>query len=249
MNKVSVAIMLAALPFTGWAQPGKSTAKYDFIVGEKIFYYENFEHQAPGEFPAGWNTNGTGEVTILDKFPGKWLRLHQPFTYLTANQQEFGENYTLEFDIILQLKNNGGIYPQVSFGLFSSGTATDTDNDFLKDYNKYGCVTALFSPGEFKSNKVGLKSYVDGKSYFTCSAKPLAELEQWYKQPVHMAIQVQKEHFRMWVNEIKIFDVPKAVPMNYIMNQLQIRVHGTNYSCSQYGIYISNIKMAKCSID
>ncbi|OQP67282.1 hypothetical protein A3860_02705 [Niastella vici] len=223
----------------------KSTTKFDFIAGSTIFYYENFEQESPGELPTGWNTNGTGEITTLDKYPGKWLRVHHPFTYLTANKTEFGENYTIEFDIILQLKNNGWMYPQVSFGLFSSGTEPTSDNEFLKDDNKYGCVTALFSPGEFKSTKVALKSYVDGKSYFVGEPKALPELEQWYAQPVHMAIQVQKERFRMWANATKIFDVPKGVPVNYVMNQLQIRVHQTNYNDSQYGIYVSNFKMAK----
>jgi OmpA-OmpF porin, OOP family len=223
----------------------KSTSKFDFIAGSTIFYYENFEQEAIGELPTGWNTNGTGEITTLDKYPGKWLRVHHPFTYLTANKAEFSENYTIEFDIILQLKNNGWMYPQVSFGLFSSGTETNTANDFLKDYDKYGAVTALLSPGEFKSSKVVLKSYVDGKSFFTGEPKSIPELEQWYGRPVHMAIQVQKERFRMWANEVKIFDIPKGVPLNYVMNQLQIRVHHTNYNDSQYGIYIGNIKMAK----
>lgn len=223
----------------------KSTGKYDFIAGEKIFYYENFEQDALGELPMGWNTNGTGEITTLDKYAGKWLRVHSPFTYLTANKTEFSENYTIEFDIILQLKNNGWMYPQVSFGLFSSGTETTTDNTFLKDYNKYGAVTALLSPGEFKSTKAVLKSYVDGQSYFTGEPKGLPELEQWYGKPVHIAIQVQKERYRMWANEVKIFDIPKGVPTNYIMNQLQIRAHSTNYNDSQYGIYVSNFKMAK----
>lgn len=223
----------------------KSTGKYDFVAGEKIFYYENFEQEAMGELPIGWNTNGTGEITTLDKYPGKWLRVHSPFTYLTANKTEFSENYTIEFDIILQLKNNGWMYPQVSFGLFSSGTETTTDNTFLKDYNKYGAVTALFSPGEFKSTKAVLKSYVDGQSFFTGEPKGLPELEQWYGKPVHIAIQVQKERYRMWANEVKIFDIPKGVPANYVMNQLQIRAHSTNYNDSQYGIYLSNFKMAK----
>ena len=99
----------------------KSTMKFDFIPGAQIVYYENFDQEALGELPTGWNTNGTGEITTLDKFPGKWLRVHAPFTYLTANKKELGENYTIEFDIILQLKNNGWMYPEVSFGLFSSG--------------------------------------------------------------------------------------------------------------------------------
>jgi outer membrane protein OmpA-like peptidoglycan-associated protein len=223
----------------------KSTAKFDFIPGAQIIYYENFDQEALGELPTGWNTNGTGEVTTLDKFPGKWLRVHAPFTYLTANKKEFSENYTIEFDIILQLKNNGWMYPEVSFGLFSSGSEATDANDFLKDYDKYGSVTAMLRPAEYKTTKASFKSYVDGKSYFIGQNKPLAELEQWYGKPVHIAIQVQKERYRMWANEVKVFDIPKAVPVNYVMNQLQIRVHQTNYNDNQYGIYISNIKMAK----
>src|ERR1044072_3778543 len=41
----------------------KSTGKFDFIAGDKIFYYENFEQEAMGELPMNWNTNGTGEIT------------------------------------------------------------------------------------------------------------------------------------------------------------------------------------------
>lgn len=223
----------------------KSATKFDFIPGAQIVYYENFDQESIGELPQGWNTNGTGEVTTLDKFSGKWLRVHAPFTYLTGNTKELGENYTIEFDIILQLKNNGWMYPELSFGLFSSGTESNSANDFLKDYDNYAAVTASIMPGEYKSTKANLKSYVDGKSYFTGENKALGELEQWYGKPVHMAIQVQKERYRMWVNEVKLFDIPKAVPVTYVMNQLQIRVHHTNYSDAQYGIYISNIKMAK----
>src|ERR1043165_1405756 len=47
----------------------KSTGKFDFIAGDKIFYYETFEQEAMGELPTGWNTNGTGEITTLDKYP------------------------------------------------------------------------------------------------------------------------------------------------------------------------------------
>ena len=96
----------------------KSFSKYDFIPGDSILYYDNFEGEAIAELPTNWNTSGSGEVTTLDKYPGNWLRLHKQFTYLTGNQKEFGENYTAEFDIILQLKNNGWGYPEFYFGFF-----------------------------------------------------------------------------------------------------------------------------------
>jgi outer membrane protein OmpA-like peptidoglycan-associated protein len=100
-------------------------------------------------------------------------------------------------------------------------------------------------PGEFKNSKANIRSYLETKSYFSGENKPLGEIEQWYGKPMHVAIQVQKERMRMWVNEVKAFDIPKAVPLGHIMNQLQVHVWHTNYNDSQYGVYISNIKFAK----
>jgi OmpA-OmpF porin, OOP family len=93
----------------------KSYTKYDFIPGEQILYYDNFEGEALAELPTAWNTSCTGEVTTFDNYPGNWLRLHKPFTYLSSNKKEFGENYTVEFDVILNLKNNGWMYPEFYF--------------------------------------------------------------------------------------------------------------------------------------
>jgi len=69
-------------------------------------------------------------------------------------------------------------------------------------------------------------------------------LDKYYGKPVHVAIQVQQQRFRMWINETKIFDVPKAVDTGYKMNQLFFKVGQTNYKEEQYGVYISNIKAA-----
>jgi outer membrane protein OmpA-like peptidoglycan-associated protein len=227
----------------------KSFSKYDFIPGESILYYDNFEQEAIGELPTAWNTNGTGEVVTLDHFPGKWLRVHAPFIYLTSNQKEFSENYTVEFDIIMQLKNNGWMYPTFSCGLFSSNTEPNTGNDFLKNYNKYSSVIATIYPGEMKTSRAKVESFTEAKPYFTSGARPFEQLEKYYNQPVHIAIQVQKERFRMWINESKAFDVPKGVPLNYKINQLLFNVGQTNYKDDQYAMYISNIKVATGKAD
>ena len=114
----------------------KSYTKFDFIPGDQILYYDNFEGEALAELPTGWNTSGTGEVTTFEKYPGNWLRLHKPFTYLSSNKKEFGENYTVEFDVILDLKNNGWMYPEFYFGLFSSKGEPNDGNEFLRDRKK-----------------------------------------------------------------------------------------------------------------
>lgn len=222
----------------------KSFTKYDFIPGEQILYYDNFEGEALAELPTAWNTSGTGEVTILDKYPGNWLRLHKPFTYLSSNKKEFGENYTVEFDVILQLKNTGWIYPEVYFGLFSTKDEPNDGNNFLKEQKKYASVVTTIMPAEFKNSKVRVNSYRESRAHFTGDNKFYESLEKFYGKPVHVAIQVQKERFRVWINEEKLFDIPKGVPAGVIMNQLYFEVGSTNYREDQYAIYVSNIKVA-----
>ena len=222
----------------------KSFSKFDFVPGEEIIFYNNFEDEALAELPVGWNTNGTGEVVSLDNFNGKWLRLHNPFVYLTSNSKSFPENYTVEFDIILQLKNNGWMYPEISFGFINTKDESTTDNSFLSDQTKNAAVIATLYPGEYKSSRVGVNSFKEGQPYFKGDAKPFGDLEKYYGTTSHISIQVQKERLRIWINEEKCFDIPKAIPAGELMNQLFFKVGQTNYKDDQYGIYISNIKAA-----
>ena len=48
----------------------------------------------------------------------------------------------------------------------------------------------------------------------------------------------------MWMNEEKLFDIPKGVPAGEIMNQVYFEVGHTNYKEDQYAVYVSNIKVA-----
>ena len=62
---------------------------------------------------------------------------------------------------------------------------------------------------------------------------------------MHVAIQVQKERFRMWINQEKVCDFPKAVALGYVMNQLHFEIHASSYKEEQYGYFINNLKIAK----
>lgn len=222
----------------------KSFSKFDFIPGELILYAEDFQQDAIGELPTNWNTSGSGEVSTLEKHPGHWLRMHKPFIYLTNNKKELGENYTLEFDLVLQLKNTGWMYPEFRFGLFASGDEPNNGNNFLKEYKKNSAIIACLMPGEYKSSRARIDSYIKNTHYFRGDNKEVTGLEKFYGSPVHISVQVQKERFRMWVNEEKLFDVPKGIPAGQIMNQLFFEVGHTNYPENQYGVFISNIKVA-----
>ncbi len=120
-----------------------SYSKYDFIPGEQILYTEDFDQDQIGELPLNWNTGGKAELVSLNTMPGKWLRLYQNALYLTSNKNEFTTNFTVEFDLVLQLKNLGYTYPYVSCGLFSGNGKAPNDNLFLNDYHKFQSAEIL----------------------------------------------------------------------------------------------------------
>lgn len=223
----------------------KSYSRFDFIPGEEIVYAENFEQDAVGEMPIGWNTTGNGEVVSLNNFPGKWMRLYQNTNYLTSNTKKFGDNYTVEFDVIMQLKWMNHFYPYFSMAICASNDTVTTDNDFLKEYRKFAAVEPIIYPAETNYTKITITSYNDGKYHFRSDDKKFGYLEKFYGKPVHVSIQVQKERFRMWINQEKVCDFPKGVPQGYVMNQLQFQIHGSSYKEDQYGYYIGNLKIAK----
>src|SRR5699024_9942163 len=35
---------------------------FDFVPGNELLFYDDFSTGRPGDFPSGWNTNGSGEI-------------------------------------------------------------------------------------------------------------------------------------------------------------------------------------------
>jgi hypothetical protein len=50
-------------------------SKYDFVPGEKVVAVDDFTQAEIGDFPAKWNTNGSGEVVTLAGRAGRWLKI------------------------------------------------------------------------------------------------------------------------------------------------------------------------------
>jgi len=236
------AVSTGATPAT--APTLSSFSKYDFIPGEKILYAEDFAEQPIGELPAGWNSTGTGELVTLDKFAGRWLRLHKSVSYLTASSKSFGQDYTVEFDLVLQLKNNGWMYPQFLVSLLASRNLSPDDNSLLKDYRQFAAATATIAPFENKDSRAVFEAFKEKASVFKGDLINIGQLQNWYGQPMHVAIQVQKQRYRCWINELKVFDVPKGVPAADTMNQLRLEVGATNYPEESYGVYVGNVRIA-----
>jgi OmpA-OmpF porin, OOP family len=222
----------------------KSYSKFDFIPGERVLYTEDFAQDAIGELPMNWNASGKGEAVTIEGKTGKWLRLHQGNSYLPGNSKKFGENFTVEFDLIyfFQPTVSGYLLPNIEFGLFSSGDEDQTDNKFLRDHNNINSVEVEIHPGSNAGSR--LASYKNGLNSFTSDRVPINDYFETFNKVLHYSIQVQKQRFRMWVNETKVYDIPRAINVGDTLNQVFFSLEGSNYKDEEIGLYLTNVKVA-----
>ena len=222
----------------------KSYSKFDFVPGEKILYAEDFAQDAIGELPLTWNSSGKGEVMTIDGHKGQWLRIFENTTYLSGNQHSFGENYTIEFDAMYYFdpKVKGYILPGWSFGLFTSGGVDPTDNSFLKERTTTNSVEVRFGYGGTLRSQV--LSHQNRAQTFSSDLISLWKQEEDWNRMAHFSVQVQKSRLRVWINEGKVFDIPRAINTSDTLNQLFFKMETSNYKDDEVGLFLSNIKVA-----
>ncbi len=222
----------------------KSYSKFDFIPGDSLIYTEDFQQDEVGEFPLNWNTAGKGDIVTLNSFPGKWLRMYENSLYLTSNKKSFSKNFTMEFDLILQMKYTGYTYPMVSFGFFASNEDSTTDNKFLTSQYENQSAEIYLRLGEGGTSYTYLHSHLKKSNTFRSENQEMGKLENFYNKISHIAVQVQEQRLRIWINGEKKYDLPKALANQYVFNQLFFQVSSSSYKDDELGFYISNLKVA-----
>jgi outer membrane protein OmpA-like peptidoglycan-associated protein len=184
----------------------ESYSKYDFIPGEKVVFYEDFSQDAVGDFPALWNTNGSAEVVTTNLFPGNWMKFDGDEAIWTDALIKLPDNYTLEFDVI-PVKDKEGHVPGFMIRLMQAKNVKAWDGgtvpgnggfQFHTDYGRPFYSTWLFGT---ECEKLNIDGYKNDEIY-----------KQKVDQKYHIAIWVQKTRLRLYQNENKVFDLPKAFP-------------------------------------
>src|SRR5262245_63724076 len=90
----------AAAPAQGASAPTfQAYSKFDFVPGEKVVAFEDFSQDAIGDFPARWNTDGSGEIVTVAGKTGRWLKFTKPGFFTPEFITELPDNFTMEFDL------------------------------------------------------------------------------------------------------------------------------------------------------
>lgn len=212
----------------------KSYSKYDFIPGDETLLYEDFTQDAVGDFPAKWNTNGSGEVVTLDQYPGNWLMFMAGTTY-TLDFDPLPENFTIEFDFIQQ--NNEGNTGDFALKIISCEADERID-----------AIVPGYGGAAFRYYKDRILAWNWEEGHFKNVDSDLDKniLERNEGNIIRAKVWVQKERIRLYVNEEKIYDLPKCMIKGLKVNRLAFE---SNIAEGEEEMYLSNLRLASGAPD
>ncbi|MCI0422220.1 MAG: OmpA family protein [Acidobacteria bacterium] len=195
---------------------------------------DDFTQDAVGDFPAKWNTNASGEIVTLAGQSGRWLKLTRAGFFTPEFITELPDNFTLEFDLAVPPTANPGI-------------ALATVLVQLPDLKQpTGWQTA---PNSFQftahpsASARGTSSMVprqDGTSA-PANTTNTAQLTATNGKPVHIALWRQRQRVRIYMNEEKVWDVPRAVSASAKFNSIVFFVGG---GCGNCEYYLASVRVA-----
>ncbi len=189
---------------TAEPQSLKVYSKFDFVPGEKVLAIEDFSQDAVGDFPAKWNTNAGGEVIMLNGQSTKYLQFANNGIFYPEFVKELPENFTMEFDMVVSedMSNNMTglkvVFPEIKERKLTFdqdfGTAPQAGVDIHPTASQEGGST-----GVWVFDKTNEK-ILDNTNPLVWKANEANRVSFWK----------QKTRLRVYVNETKIWDIPKA---------------------------------------
>jgi len=182
-------------------------SKFDFVPGEKVIYFDDFSQDAVGDFPALYNTNASGEVVTTNLFPGNWLKYSNSGDIWTDKLLVLPDNYTIEFDII-PVNGEGGGMAGWSFRLMKCINVKSWDGGAVPGHAGFQYGVEYFGRAFYRA----YNNKLDGQFWDQKGNNDDEKTYQKKDQKYHISIWVQKTRVRIYQNETKIFDVPRAFP-------------------------------------
>ncbi len=209
-------------------------SKFDFVPGEKVIGFEDFSTGNIGDFPAGWNSNGAGEIVTVDGQQGRWLWITKPGVFIPEFTKSYPGDFTFEFDLLHGTPFGGGT--------FQFAVAEMQNMDHLPSWNT---SSNTFKAGLYitsSGQKEGFVSNEIRKNATTVSSNQIStELMSDKNNPVHISIWRQKERIRIYVNQEKLWDIPKGIAADAKLNTLLFPITATDATIR---FYIGNLRLA-----
>ena len=228
---------------TGSVATGPKTiqvySKFDFVPGDKPLFYDDFNDEFMGDFPSKWNTNGSGEVVTIGTLPGKWYSVANRSLTIPNLGTTLPEDFTMEFDLkTTNLSRSTGSGAILGIYLSETNGLTTNENNVFANLNFCQYIA------------IGVR--VDNN--FRGDPAPIAntmqqDFRELYKDVVHVSIAVNKNRYRLWLNENKVVDLPQFIVSPELINYVKFYVNGIDKQKRQEQVLISNLKISEGGVD
>ena len=215
--------------------PAQENGSSDFVPGNKVIFFDDFKQDAMADFPAKWNTTGSGKVVTIDGIEGKWFDIVHNSVVNPLLDKPLPENCTIEFDLFLQTKDEL-LTPFIQFGLTS---VKDIMREEIAYKEKFFVNLDRYNEKDGKRIEYGLKDVVGNKNDF-----PITD---YTNKVLHVSMAINKTRLRLYLDKTKLIDLPRALLPEmrnnfYLVNMYMI-------PASELGVLVTNIRIASSETD
>ena len=227
----------------------KSYSKFDFVPGEKIVVAEDFAQDAVGDFPDKWNTNGSGEVVTADGQQGHWLMIRKKGRFIPEYITSLPENFTFQFDVLCNEKFNYYSNALQLYFLTGSNGKGALENSFIQMDKRSGVKLGVHPANAGSTGGTALvQSFEDGETVINNEVVTSQFNSNAGKIKLKVSLWRQKQRLRVYLNEEKVFDLPRAFAADKNYGTVLFELWSDmNNDLDRY--LISNIKLAVGSPD
>ena len=225
----------------------KMYQKFDFISGQKIIVFEDFSKDELGDLPGNWNSSGNCEIVTLGNDSRHWLKigLNTTASFIPEEIDEFPDNFTLEFDMVVDFdpassSSNG---PRRLHLVFSDVA----NNGYFLNKKKPGKNNFIYTFAadvgvEGRGAKVQYEKTTPDRNLNLSSSKKNEKMTKTTKgKIVHISISRQKSRMKLYIDETKVYDIPRAFEKEVKLNAIRFFA---NIKHKESNFFISNIRYA-----
>jgi OOP family OmpA-OmpF porin len=246
-SAILVVFMLLPASSLDGQQPPQQTAapapdfqafsRFDFVPGEKVVGFEDFSQEAIGDFPAKWNTNAAGEIVTVAGKPGRWLKLTRAGVFVPELVPVLPDNFTMEFDLLVP--------PTFNSGYLLNASIVELDN--IKQIQPWQTAsnrftfTAWAAGGPTWQTTWTARLDANSATGTTTSGPGTDTKSPWKNDPVHIAVTRQGARVRVYFNQEKMWDVPRALVPAAKYNAIVFFIPGVDAGAEYF---VSNVRLA-----
>ncbi|HXB06964.1 MAG TPA: OmpA family protein [Puia sp.] len=238
----STSAAVGSTPASTGAATLTTYSKFDFVPGDKILVVEDFNQDAIGDFPDKWNTNSTGETQGVQGLDGKWFSVTKRGIFVPEFINSLPDNFTLQFDLLCG--------DNIGYGSGNFGVSFDVIPNPSKQFTQLGHeikrdeVAVWFQP--FPRGGQGLTLFALFSDDLQTMNNEINQGE-WImgnaqKRLVKISFWRQRQRLRVYMNEQKVWDLPRAFETGKNYNSVLFRLSD---DILQNGHYLfSNLRLA-----